>query len=321
MRMVLTLVAALMVAPALGSSQTEVERGIALFDQGNHTEAKAVLTPLASGNAPDARAACYLGRIALRADDAKQATEWFETAVRLEPANAEYHLWLGRAYGTRARQAGKLSQIGLAKKTKAEFEKASSLDPDNLDARSSLIDYYLGAPGMLGGSVEKARAQAAEIRRRDEYRGALADARIAEDQKNMAGADRAYQQAIRTRPDSLAARYALGNFYVRTERPDQAFAVFEEILAQKPDETGALYAIGRTGAVSGQRLDRAEAALKEFLAAPPSENTPGPAAAHWRLGMVYEKSGKKEQARQEYQQSLALDPKFEEAKKSLAKLK
>jgi Flp pilus assembly protein TadD len=97
--------------------------------------------------------------------------------------------------------------------------------------------------------------------------------------------------------------------------------VFEEILAEKPDELSALYAYGRTGAVSGQRLDRAEAALKQYLAAPPRENTPSAAAAHWRLGMIYEKSGRKEQARQEYQQSLALDPKFDEAKKSLAKLR
>jgi cytochrome c-type biogenesis protein CcmH/NrfG len=190
----------------------------------NHAEAKVVLTTLASGQNPDARAACYLGRIAMRADDAKQATEWFEAATRLEPDNPDYHLWLGRADGARARESSKLSQIGLAKKIRAQFERASTLDPENLEARSSLIDYYLQAPGMLGGSVDKARQQAAEIRKRDAYRGALADARIAEDQKDLAGAERSYQEAVRTRPDSLNARYALGSFYSRriaTTRPSR----------------------------------------------------------------------------------------------------
>jgi tetratricopeptide (TPR) repeat protein len=107
---------------------------------------------------------------------------------------------------------------------------------------------------------------------------------------------------------------------VRGEKYDQAFAVFDSIVAARPDELGALYAIGRTGAVSGQRLERAEQALKDFLAAPPRPNLPRPAGAHWRLGMVYEKQGKKELAAEEYRKSLALDPEFKEAKKSLSKL-
>ena len=323
LRLVLAVLAlgTVFVVPMPASSETPLERGIQLFDQGKLAEAKTTLTPLASANPPNVRAAFYLGRIAMRADDAKEAERWFETIVKLEPTSSEYHLWLGRAYGQRARQSSKLTQMGWAKKTKAEFERATELDPDNLEARSALIDYFLQAPGFLGGGVDKARDQAEEIRKRDPYRGMLADARIAEDQKDVAAAERAYLEAVRSRPDSLSGRYTLANFYARTDRHDRAFETFDGILSDKPGDLIALYGIGRTGAVSGHRLDRAEVALKEYLAAPQPENGPSAAAAHWRLGMVYEKGGRKDEARREYQQSLALDPDFGEAKKSLAKLK
>jgi len=314
-------VALALAAPALGADPPALAEGARLFDQGRDSLARVALLPLATTQPPSAAAAYYLGRLALRADDPKAAARWFETAVKLESGSSSYHLWLGRAHGTQAQRANVLSQPGLAKKTKSEFERAAALDPDNLDAREDLISYYLEAPGIMGGSVEKARAQAVEIRKRDAFRGAVADARIAEDQKDLAGAEREYLAAARAFPESLNVHYALGQFYARTAKYEQAFATFEGILAAKPDELNALYAIGRTGAISGQRLERAEAALQQFLAAPLRENSQRPAAAHWRLGMIYEKGGKRDLAREEYRRSLALDPGFAEAKKSLAKLK
>jgi tetratricopeptide (TPR) repeat protein len=119
----------------------------------------------------------------------------------------------------------------------------------------------------------------------------------------------------------VGAHYALGSFFARRERYGEAFAVFDSVLAARPDELTALFLIGRTGAISGLRLDRAAQALKEFLASPPRPNGPRPAAAHWRLGMIYEQQGRKDLAAEEYKKSLAIDPGFVDAKKSLAKLK
>ena len=68
--------------------------------------------------------------------------------------------------------------------------------------------------------------------------------------------------------------------------------MFDSILASSPYDLTARYLIGRTGALSGQRLERAQLELTAFLAAPRRENAPRPASAHWRLGMVYEKQGR-----------------------------
>jgi hypothetical protein len=44
----------------------------------------------------------------------------------------------------------------MAKKTRKEFEKAVELDEKNYNALEDLMQYYLEAPGFLGGSKKKA---------------------------------------------------------------------------------------------------------------------------------------------------------------------
>ena len=44
------------------------------------------------------------------------------------------------------------------------------------------------------------------------------------------------------------------------------------------------------------------------------------AAAHWRLGLVLKKQGHKDQAEQEIQQAVTLDPDFDSAKKGPEKI-
>ena len=58
-------------------------------------------------------------------------------------------------------------RMSLARHTRDEFEHAVELDPNNLDARWALVQYYELAPGYLGGSEQKAEQQAEEISKRD----------------------------------------------------------------------------------------------------------------------------------------------------------
>jgi hypothetical protein len=59
-----------------------------------------------------------------------------------------------------------------------EFETAIKLDPSLTDARFGLIDFYVMAPGFMGGSEGRAMAQAAEIKKRDALQGHRAYARV-----------------------------------------------------------------------------------------------------------------------------------------------
>ena len=93
------------------------------------------------------------------------------------------------------------------------------------------------------------------------------------------------------------------------------------MLAAKPDEMRAHYQIGRAAALSGTQLDRGERSLKLWLARPPEDaGTTTRSGAHYRLGMVYEKQGRRDLARAAYEAALRIDARNEDARKALEKL-
>src|ERR1035437_6295066 len=109
---------------------------------------------------PNKNGAVYelMGRNYYGQGEFRKATEVLEKAVALEPGNSGCHLWLGRAYGRRAETSSMITAPGLANKARQFFEKAVQPNPANLEAQSDLLEYYLEAPGFLGGGFDKASA-------------------------------------------------------------------------------------------------------------------------------------------------------------------
>jgi tetratricopeptide (TPR) repeat protein len=309
-----------LIAIAIAASASEaqsVEEGVALFNARKFTEAKTALLPFGER---DPIAAFHLGQILMESNDDGKAADWFEKAVKMNPKSAIYHDWLGRAYGRQAQSANKLKQPFLARKTKNAWETALALDPDNLDVRENLIAYYTQAPGFLGGSKDKARQMVVEIKKRNAYRGAIVGANLC-GADNTACLEKELNELVAGYPDSTAPYVSLAAFYANQKQFDKSFALLDQRLRAKPDEPVLLYQVGRTASLSGQNLDRGEAALRAFIAAPGHrERGPAPANAHYRLGLIYEKKGDKDLARREYQTAVQLNPKFEDAKKALATL-
>jgi tetratricopeptide (TPR) repeat protein len=141
------------------------------------------LTPLqaAGVDRPEAAALIEEGKRFYAKEDYKRAVEAFEEAVSLAPNVSLYHVWLGRAYGRRAEHTSKwmfLSALSLAGKTRESFERAVALDATNKDALFSLLDFYLEAPGAVGGGVDKAEQLAGRIEKLDPAGGARSWASI-----------------------------------------------------------------------------------------------------------------------------------------------
>jgi tetratricopeptide (TPR) repeat protein len=296
------------------------EEGIQLFEARKFDEARLSLEAAVREDPQDARAASYLGRVYLEVGNSDRAAEWMGRSVALESANAEYHLWLGRAYGSQAMQASVLKQPSLARKVKKEFEEASRLDPDNLEARFGLIEFYLRAPGILGGSPKKADEQAEEIRRRDPLQGYRARGRIAEHRKDFDRALAQYAAAAREFPGKTEPFYWIGALLVREHDYAKAFEVYEKLLEENPSEMKACYQIGRVASLSGQRLDRGKECLTLYLQHEPKPDEPSLASAHYRLGLLYEKIGNRDLARREYSAALDLEPALPDARQALKKV-
>src|SRR5262249_34135546 len=149
------------------------------------------------------------------------------------------------------------------------------------------------APGVMGGSVAKAREHSAEIRKRDPKQGHRAAARVAEYEKQYDAARWELAAALRDFPDDPQPHYWMGSFYERRKDYTRAFEVYEKLLEKKPEEWNAGYQIGRTAGVSGERLDRGVECLRAYLSHTPGPEDPSLAWAHYRLGLLYEKKREK----------------------------
>lgn len=268
----------------------------------------------------DANAWVMLVRARLQAKQAEKAIAAGEKATALGAKNAQAFYWLGNAYGNRIGEVGMLSKMTLAPKLRDAFEQAVKLDPALIDARSSLMEFYLLAPGAIGGGIDKARAQAAAISKYDRARGLMAQARISTHEKKPAEALKAYESAYALKPNDMQIRLSLILLYQQTKRWKDAYTLAKQWSVDEPGKAKPWYQIGRLAAESGQYLAEGEAALRTYLKLGRETGDPEPKHARYRLGQILAKAGRKDEARAELQTALKIDPKLAEAKAALAAL-
>ena len=275
---------------------------------------------LAKAQPRNVEAQVLLVRLRMQQGRAEDAVELTEELVEMAPDDATAHYWLGNAYGSRIGQLGMLSQAMMAPKLRDAFLRALELDPDQHEARVVLVGYYLQAPAIAGGSVDAARAQSAELARRDPPRGHYTRGMIAAHEKKPAEAAAAYASASIARPENKNYRMVAGIAFQEAGQWDRAFQWFEAWTREDPAASGAWYQIGRCAALSGQRPEQGMAALGKYLDLPQAADQPEPKHALYRLGQVQLKAGDEAAARASWLQALELDPKFAEAKAELDRL-
>ena len=96
--------------------------------------------------------------------------------------------------------------------------------------------------------------------------------------------------------------------------------MFEEAVKKNPEDYVSIYQIGKTSAVSGQKLDRGEECLKKYLNYSPKQNEPSHAGANMRLAQIKEKRGQKAEAKKLFEAALKLDGNLKEAKEGLERV-
>ena len=98
--------------------------GVTLFEKGNYSEARKVLSAAVAAAPDDARSQFFLGRTYLALEESALALPHLEQAVGLAPGNAVYHFWLGVNYW---------ALLDLDREL-AEYERALAIDPNLLPA-------------------------------------------------------------------------------------------------------------------------------------------------------------------------------------------
>lgn len=284
---------------AAGSSEA-----VELAKQGAFAQARPLLEQALGRNPSDSSAHAYLGLCYLDyAHDPNQAIPHLEEAVRLDGGNALYHYYLGAAYGQKAMQGSKLKALFIAPKCREQFEKAVWLDREKKYTYAiALTQYYLQAPGIVGGGKDKARKLAELLRKSNPVASLLVEAQLAADANDRSWQERSYRQAVALEPGNPRPSYFLGGYLMGQKRFDEALSAFRRAHEIDPKEPIYLESIGDVLAAKGQR-EEAMAIYRKCL-----EINPYKASAQLEIANCLEKMGRIEEARKAAERFLQLCP-------------
>jgi tetratricopeptide (TPR) repeat protein len=288
-----------------------------LLAEGRVDEAIASLQRRISAAPRDAESYNLLCRAYLTLGDWDKGISACEKAVSLDPENAQYHLWLGRIYGEKADHAGFWSAAGMAKKVRNEFETAVRLNPNSAEARTDLAEFYLEAPGIVGGGRDKAEAQAQKLTPMDPVKAGWVKGRLAEKKKDLVSAENEYRAAIEASHGAGLAWLNLAFFYRHTGRLDAMEDAIRHASSAPLDQPEVLMESAEMLLRSKRDLPQATQLLRRYLSSTPTAEAAPAFKAHYLLGTALEQQGDKPAAAQEYRASLSLAKSFALAQNAL----
>lgn len=250
----------------------EIGRARELYRQ---TEYRAALAALKPAESADPAVWHLAGRAEFGLGEYSKAQSWFQKAAAAEPQRSEHYHWLGKAFGRRAETSSFLTAPKYAVECRKAFEKAVEVNPRHTEAWSDLLEYYLSAPGFLGGGLEKAEKAAARIGELDAVEKHFALARIAEAKNDLAGAEKEWRRAADLAPKQAGRWNDLARFLARQKRFAESDQAFDRALSAEPAaalKTG--YARAETLIEHRRNLPEARKLLDTYLAAAPGTLTP-----------------------------------------------
>lgn len=231
-----------------------------------HTKYEASLALLDPDSA-EPRTTFLIGRDYLMLGDFKKAADYFKKSVAAQPLNSEYMDWLGRAYGKRAETAFPVIAPSFASKARQAFESSVTLDPKNADALSDLFEYYLEAPGFLGGGYDKALAVAERISVIDPPEGYFAKAQLAQKRREFSDAEQHLRKAAAAAPHEVGHLIDLAKFLANQGRSRESDAVFMEAQRLDPNAPKVWFARADVLIKQKRNLDEARNLLEKYMRA------------------------------------------------------
>ena len=246
-------------------------------------EAQKILEELIEKDEDNTQAHFLLGECFVALKNYDEAVDEYEEAVDLAPDSALYYSRLGQALGMKAQKSSVIKKAFLAPKVKSAFERAVELDPTLINARINLANFYLRAPAIMGGDLEKAREQA---------------------------------QAL-IRMNNINGKFVLAAIYLKEDKADSTEMIYEEIenkVGNDPQYYGFYNNYGYF-LLNQKQYDKAIDKFKKQVELAPDKANP-----YDSLGDAYRAAGKIEQAKQQYKKALQIDPNFEPSRNKLDKL-
>jgi TolA-binding protein len=321
-RMMLRFLACLtLLLPSLSASSAAqpvsvVDSAHELYNEGKYAQARAVLAPEAAKGSSDADVYYWMAKSDFEMRRLDDSISEVEHAITLKPNNAEYHRFLGEACGRKADHASWFAGVGLAKRTREELEHSSELDPRNIPVRRDLVNFYVRAPGLVGGGEQKALDEIQQIFALDPVEGHLARVDYYQERRHWDQADEECKSVLAAKPSRAGPYYEVSSYYEHHDNGAALRLAATEGRENAGDSPRFDYYYAVAAVLTGD-FDDAEAALKRYLAVPPHSDQPSPADAHVWLGRLYEKQDKHDAALAQFHEALKDDPNNKAAREAL----
>jgi tetratricopeptide (TPR) repeat protein len=288
-------------------------------------ELQRAAAPRVAAQPDDAQAVLGLALASLMRDDAaarRGAIERAQACVEKQPRAAPCQYALGVVLGLQAASEGMFKMARSAGTVRDALTAAYEIDPTWYPARSSLIEFHVLAPGVMGGSTAKAAELARSAPRPEQVRALEA---------RMAMGERKFELAVQgfmalpaglepaLASDVLAWGVQAGLGMVNAGQAAKAQPYFERLLREQPRQAGPAYGLARVRGEAGAH----EEALKLYEQAAGLKG-----AADWpilyRIGMAQQQLGRVDAAKVSYTRFIAAGKgqksSLEDAKKRLEQL-
>jgi Flp pilus assembly protein TadD len=266
-----TVITLLIAVSAGQAASVEWVRAHDLYQRTEYNQSLVQLLPLSP---KDAATLQLMGQNYFMLGEYKKATDLLEKAAALAPEDAQCLLWLGRAYGRRAETSNPFSAPGYATKARQMLEKAVALDPSNKEAFGDLFDFYLDAPGFLGGGHNKAEALAARVSQTDPAEGLYLQAQIDDRRNQYDAAEQKLRKALEIAPTQPGRFLELAKFLAKRGRFAESEAMFEEAARLSPNNPHQMFDRASLYIKQRRNLAEARALLERYLRLPLTPNDP-----------------------------------------------
>ena len=265
------------------SQEKSITDGIKLFTANHLDEADKYFNTFVNQHPNHTQGLYYLARVKFEKKELDKAENWFKKCLKIEPNNAEFTARLGWTYLAQSENANMFSAMSKVRKGIKTLEKSIEIDPYNQFALIHLAEFYVYAPSIIGGGIEKGRKLANRLMPIDEIEAKIIFLLIQQKEGNKNKTCLEYKLLA----DQVGNKIEYAKFYnqygyylLDIKKYNEAIIQFEKLIQLQPTDPNS----------------------------------------HDSLGDGYYAAGRLKDAKRAYMNTLAIDANFESSKKSLAKV-
>ena len=217
-----------------------------------------------------------------------------------------------------AEHAGPIAGLKLAGQVRTAFQTAFRLNPHNPAAANDLGEFYIDAPFIVGGGVDKASALADTVQASLPEVAHRLRALLADKRGDADAAEREFVAAAQA-AQSAGPYVDLACFYVRQHKLEKGLAAVRKAVALDRDLDANIVDAASTLNDVHQPAQAVDLLRRYLQRGRQSDQAPA-FRAHTLLGELLASQGDRSDARLEFQQALALAADYAPAKKGLNSL-